>query len=86
MAYRFCSLRNTIDDEQKFAKELQGSMIQKAVGLRTEVLPLVAGRQNFSSNDIGDITWLVPTATVRFPAVIPGIQAHHGSAGITPAT
>lgn len=73
------------DDEQKFAKELQGSMIQKEVGLRTQVLPLAAGRQNSSSNDIGDITWVVPTATVRFPAVVPGIQAHHWSAGITPA-
>jgi len=45
----------------------------------------VAGRQNSSSNDIGDITWVVPSATVRFPSVVPGIQAHHWSAGVTPA-
>lgn len=74
------------DDEQKFAQELQSSMIQQEAGLRTQVLPLVAGRQNSSSNDIGDITWVVPSATVRFPAVVPGIQPHHWSAGITPAT
>lgn len=75
---------NWTDDEVKFARELQKSMNQKEVGLATKVLPLVPGRQNSSSNDIGDITWVVPTATIRFPSVVPGIQAHHWSAGITP--
>ena len=52
---------------------------------RLTVSPLVAAaRQNSSSNDIGDITWVVPTATVRFPVVVPGVQAHHWTAGITP--
>ncbi len=72
------------EDENKFARELQKSMGQKEVGLPTKVLPLAPGRQNSSSNDIGDITWVVPTGTIRFPSVVPGIQAHHWSAGITP--
>jgi len=75
---------NWTEDENKFARELQKSMAQKEVGLPTKVLPLAAGRQNSSSNDIGDITWVVPTGTIRFPSVVPGIQAHHWSAGITP--
>jgi aminobenzoyl-glutamate utilization protein B len=75
---------NWTEDESKFAKELQKSMGKKEVGLSSKPLPLAAGRQNSSSNDIGDITWVVPTGTVRFPSVVPGIQAHHWSAGITP--
>jgi aminobenzoyl-glutamate utilization protein B len=50
----------------------------------TAVSVAATRRQNSSSNDIGDITWVVPTGTIRFPAVVPGIQAHHWSAGITP--
>jgi len=50
----------------------------------TKPLPLQPGRQNSSSNDIGDITWVVPTGTLRFLSVVPGVQAHHWSAGITP--
>jgi aminobenzoyl-glutamate utilization protein B len=72
------------EEENKFARELQKSQGQKEQGLPTKVSPLTASRQNSSSNDIGDITWVVPTATVRFPVVVPGIQAHHWSAGITP--
>jgi len=76
---------NWTEDENKFAKELQKSMGRKEIGLPTKALPLAPGRQNSSSNDIGDITWVVPTGSVRFPSVVPGIQAHHWSAGITPA-
>jgi aminobenzoyl-glutamate utilization protein B len=69
----------------RFARELQKSMGRKEVGLPGKPLPLAPGRQNASSNDIGDITWVVPTGTLRFPSVVPGIQPHHWSAGITPA-
>ena len=72
------------DEENKFAKELQKSLGKKEEGLPTKAEPLRASRQNSSSNDIGDITWVVPTATVRFPVVVPGVQAHHWTAGITP--
>jgi aminobenzoyl-glutamate utilization protein B len=57
---------------------------QEGRGLATKVAPLSASRQNSSSNDIGDITWVVASATVRFPSAIPGVQAHHCTAGITP--
>lgn len=72
------------ESEHKFAKELQKSLGKKEDGLPTKVEPLRASRQNSSSNDIGDITWVVPTATVRFPVVVPGVQGHHWTAGITP--
>ena len=72
------------EEENKFAKELQKSLGRKEIGLPTKVAPLQAVRQNSSSNDIGDITWVVPTGTVRFPVVVPGVQGHHWTAGITP--
>jgi aminobenzoyl-glutamate utilization protein B len=72
------------EEENKFAKELQKSLGKKEEGLPTKVAPLQAARQNSSSNDIGDITWVVPTGTVRFPVVVPGVQGHHWTAGITP--
>jgi aminobenzoyl-glutamate utilization protein B len=73
------------DEENKFAKELQKSLGKREEGLPTKVEPLRASRQHSSSNDIGDITWVVATATVRFPVVVPGVQGHHWTAGITPA-
>ena len=72
------------DEEVKFAKALQKSMGIKEAGLATKVSALRAGTQNTSSNDIGDITWNVPTGTVRFPSMAIGVQAHHWTAGITP--
>jgi len=72
------------DEEVKFAKELQKSMGIKEQGLATQASPLRAGTQNTSSNDIGDVTWVVPTGTVRFPSAVLGVQAHHWTAGITP--
>ena len=38
------------------------------------------------SDDIGDISWAVPTVTLRFPSNIPGLQGHHWSNAITMAT
>ena len=38
------------------------------------------------SDDIGDISWKVPTVTLRFPSNIPGLQGHHWSNAISMAT
>ncbi len=45
------------------------------------VLPISGG-----SDDIGDISWKLPTVTLRFPSNIPGLQGHHWSNAITMAT
>jgi aminobenzoyl-glutamate utilization protein B len=73
------------EEEHRFARELQKSLNKKEDGLPTKVAPLAASRQNSSPNDIGDVTWVVPSASVRFPSAIPGVQAHHWTAGIAPA-
>lgn len=38
------------------------------------------------SDDIGDISWKVPTITLRYPSNVPGLQGHHWSNAITMAT
>ncbi len=38
------------------------------------------------SDDIGDVSWKMPTITLRFPSNIPGLQGHHWSNAIAMAT
>lgn len=38
------------------------------------------------SDDIGDISWKLPTITLRFPSNIPGLQGHHWSNAVAMAT
>ena len=74
------------EEEVRFAKELQKSVGAKEVGLNTQVRPFRAGGQNTASNDIGDITWNVPTGVLHFPSSAPGVLYHHWKAAITPTS
>jgi len=38
------------------------------------------------SDDIGDVSWVVPTVTLRFPSNIPGLPGHSWSSAIAMAT
>ena len=38
------------------------------------------------SDDIGDVSWVIPTVTLRFPSNIPGLPGHHWSNAIAMAT
>ena len=38
------------------------------------------------SDDIGDVSWTVPTVTLRFPSNIPGLPGHHWSNAVAMAT
>jgi aminobenzoyl-glutamate utilization protein B len=56
-----------------------------AVKLDTIGLPVVKPVSG-GSDDIGDISWKVPTVTLRYPSNIPGLQGHHWSNSIAMAT
>ena len=43
-------------------------------------------RRSGGSDDIGDVSWVVPTVTLRYPANIPGLPGHHWSNAIAMAT
>ena len=78
------------EDDQAFARAFQEFMeADEIVGLKTEVDELGAPSedpQSGGSDDIGDISWVVPTVTLRFPSNIDGRQGHHWSSAIAMAT
>ena len=47
-------------------------------------MPLGGRRQSASSNDNGDVSWVVPAGIVNFPASVPGIGYHEWKAAVTP--
>jgi aminobenzoyl-glutamate utilization protein B len=71
-------------DEEAFAKKFQAAMGMPVVGLNPKPTPFGGRKQVAASNDNGDVTWMVPTGALNFPASVPGIQYHNWQAGVTP--
>jgi aminobenzoyl-glutamate utilization protein B len=70
------------EEENAFAKALQKSLNAKEEGMPTKVDPLRAPSGvsiGGGSTDVGDITLIAPTATIRFPGQAPGVISHHWS-------
>jgi len=79
------------DADQALAKALQKELKAEQNGLETKVRALqpdVPLAQNFGggSDDIGDVSWTVPTVTLRYPANIPNLPGHHWANAIAMAT
>lgn len=78
------------EDDQAFARAFQKFMeAEEITGLKTEIddieEPLEEPRSG-GSDDIGDVSWNVPTVTLRYPSNIEGRQGHHWSSAIAMAT
>jgi len=73
-------------EEQQFARDFQTFAEKPVVGLRREPLPLGGRRQATSSNDNGDVSWVVPAGLVNFPSSVPGIGYHEWKAAVTPVS
>ena len=78
-------------DDQAFAKSVQRALKVKDQGLLNEVGKLDGpvkpeDNRGGGSDDIGDVSWNVPTVTLRYPANVPGLSAHHWSSAIAMAT
>jgi aminobenzoyl-glutamate utilization protein B len=74
------------DDEQDFARKFQAAMGVRVAGLNTRTTALGQRGQSASSNDNGDVTWVVPSAALNFPASVPGINYHNWQAAVTPTS
>jgi aminobenzoyl-glutamate utilization protein B len=78
------------EDDQTLAKAVQRELRNdSARGLPTELSGLSGPPEEPSSggsDDIGDISWTVPTVTLRFPSNIPGLPGHNWSSAIAMAT
>ena len=80
--------------DQQFAKAFQRAMGAPERGLVTDVSPTLNGREMIPdseklggpSDDIGDVTWNVPTVTLSFPANVSGGTGHHWTSAIAEAT
>jgi aminobenzoyl-glutamate utilization protein B len=77
------------EDDQALAKAVQKELGVAQEGLNTAIKasePLTAGISMAGSDDIGDISWNVPTIVLRYPANIPGLPGHNWSNAIAMAT
>jgi len=88
------------DDDQKLAKALQNDQKQPEKGLATKIPELNVpdptveltpaeinvGPPGGGSDDIGDVSWVVPTVTLRYPSDIPAGPGHNWANGVAMAT
>jgi aminobenzoyl-glutamate utilization protein B len=79
------------DDDQTLARAVQKELKVKESGLATELDKLTGpvkdeDNRGGGSDDIGDISWAVPTVTLRYPSNIPGLPGHNWANAISMAT
>ena len=78
------------DDDQTLARGLQKELNVPETGLTSTVPGSLSGPVTDSrgggSDDIGDVSWNVPTISLRYPANIPGLPGHNWSSAIAMAT
>lgn len=71
------------EEENEFARQLQKNLDRKLSGYPEKVnkLKIPSGVQvGGGSSDVGEVTLIAPTATLRFPGGVPGAIGHHWSA------
>ena len=77
------------EDEQTFAKAVQRLAEGKEDGLNTRLKklePPPAQPESGGSDDIGDVSWAVPTVRLLYPANIPNLPGHNWANAIAMAT
>ena len=77
--------------DNEVAKGIQRELGREEVGLATALDSLdgpvdLARSLGGGSDDIGDVSWNMPTVTLRFPSNIPGLPGHNWANGIAMAT
>jgi len=79
------------EKDQKLAKAVQHELKVEEKGLATKIAELRApqkeeDRRGGGSDDIGDVSWAVPTVTLNYPSNIPNLPGHNWSNAIAMAT
>lgn len=80
---------NWTDDDQAFAKAVQKTVGGKEDGLAVKAKGLddpLPKPESGGSDDIGDVSWVVPTITLNYPSNIPNLPGHHWSNAMSMAT
>src|SRR5919109_1825230 len=78
-------------DDAALARAVQREVGARERGLDTALAPIGTGvhpdsNRGGGSDDIGDVSWVVPTITLRYPSNIPGLPGHHWSNAVAMAT
>jgi aminobenzoyl-glutamate utilization protein B len=79
------------DADLTLARGIQRELKVEQQGLSTEVSKLggpvpESQRRGGGSDDIGDVSWVVPTMSLSYPANIPGLPGHNWANAIAMAT
>lgn len=80
------------DKDQTLAKGIQKELGSPDFGLQEQVNKELRGAElplnwmGGGSDDIGDVSWTVPTVTLRYPSNIPGLPGHNWANAISMAT
>ena len=79
------------EDDQKLARALQRELKSREQGLAAQLDDLAGPvpdeqRNRGGSDDIGDVSWTVPTISLRYPSNIPGLPGHNWANAVTMAT
>ena len=81
------------DKDQTLAKGTQRELGARETGLlvgdrglRLNSGAIESQRTGGGSDDIGDVSWVVPTITLNYPSNIPGLPGHHWANAISMAT
>jgi aminobenzoyl-glutamate utilization protein B len=89
---RMVGMPKWTEDDHRFARALQTEMKSPARGLVDSLGTALNGpvpeaqKRGGGSDDIGDVSWTVPTVTLRFPSNIPGMPGHNWTDAIAMAT
>src|SRR5580765_5944070 len=79
------------EDDQAFARAVQKELGVTEQGLTTRIGTMAgpvdpATNTGGGSDDIGDVSWNVPTVTLSYPSNIPGLPGHNWADGMAMAT
>jgi aminobenzoyl-glutamate utilization protein B len=80
------------DKDQALARGLQKELGVRETGLSSQLGGVLGGPANEAtrtgggSDDIGDVAWVHPTITLRYPANIPGTPGHNWANAVAMAT
>ncbi len=79
------------EQDQTLARALQKELGGRETGLSIRGGSMgtgtpLASNTGGGSDDIGDVSWNVPTVTLRYPSNIPGLPGHNWSSAIASAT
>jgi aminobenzoyl-glutamate utilization protein B len=87
---RAVGLPEWTEDDQQYARVLQELLgAEEISGLATELDGIEEPEEDpvsGGSDDIGDVSWNVPTVTLRFPSNVDGMTFHHWSSAMAMAT